>query len=471
MSNQLDQDIHDLLTSIYQSDTTEPHDGSHPRRTLNIYIDVEEEAVGQPPTIDSTLYEQPTTTTTSEAYRPVVATEQPSPQSDSIESSRTKRQQRKCFAMLLFLLFPVLGILAGVIYTISMPFLTPSADITIVIQSQRITTTSILQVVTNGVADPTKKQIPGRILPAITMSQQKTILTTGTARQDAKEAHGFITFYNAAPYVQIVQARTMITGADGIQILTDQDATIPAAVMPTEGQVTIGGHAAIKGSQGNIKVGDIYGPCCRLNVFVANGAFHGGQNARSYQSVTPQDITTVVRSFKKSLVQSVQAALQTQIQVSETLVAPLFCTSNVTSDHQAGEEATRVSIVVSESCTGIVYTTRVLMTLATQLAIQDAITRLGTEYTITGVQTSIIQVILKDHGSSDLQVKSVSLWAYSLGLEQQQAIKSTIAGMNRNKATATLLHLTGVQSVAISLKSGTDLPADAQYIHLLFLQG
>ncbi len=470
MSNQLDQDIHDLLTSIHQSDTTEPHDGSQPRRTLNIYIDVEEEVVDQPLTIDSTLYEQPTTTTTGEADTPV-ATKRPSLQSDFTESSRTKRQQRKRFAVLLFLLFPVLGILAGVTYAISMPFLTPSADITIVTQSQRITTTSILQIVTNGVADPTKKQIPGRILPAITMSQQKTVLTTGTARQDAKEAHGFITFYNAAPYVQIVQARTMITGADGIQIITDQDATIPAAVMPTEGQVTIGGHAAIKGPQGNIKVGDVYGPCCRLNVFVANGAFHGGQNTRNYRSVSLRDITTIVKSFKNSLKQSVQAALQTQIQASETLVAPLSCTSNVTSDHQAGEEATRVSIVVSESCTGIVYTTQALMTLATQLATQVAITRLGTAYTLTGVQTSIIQAIQKDHGSSDLQVKSVSLWAYSFGLEQQQAIKSTIAGMSRNKATATLLHLTGVQSVAISLKSGTDLPADAQYIHLLFLQG
>jgi hypothetical protein len=47
------------------------------------------------------------------------------------------------------------------------------------------------------------------------MSQEKTVATTGTAHQDAKAAHGAVTFYNAAPYWQTVSAGTLLTGADG----------------------------------------------------------------------------------------------------------------------------------------------------------------------------------------------------------------------------------------------------------------
>ena len=44
------------------------------------------------------------------------------------------------------------------------------------------------------------------------------------------------------------------------------------------------------GPAGNISAGEIYGPCCRLNVSAANGPFSGGQDARSYPMVTAQDV-------------------------------------------------------------------------------------------------------------------------------------------------------------------------------------
>ncbi len=347
---------------------------------------------------------------------------------------------------------------------------TPSASITIVTASQQLTTASTLQLVTNGDADPTKNQLPGRELPVLTMSQAQTIPTTGTARQNAKAAHGFITFYNAAPYVQTVEAGTLLTGADGTQAITDQEATIPAALMPTEGQTTVLAHAAITGPTGNIRAGDIYGQCCRLNVFVASGAFHGGQDARTYQTVTPQDITNVVGRLKTSLDQSVQAAFQTQVPPSETLVTPLSCTSKVTSDHRVGEETVQVQVMLDETCTSTTYTTQALATLATQRATQDANARLGTGYTATGVQTRITQARRTNHGSSELEITSVSLWAYPFTQEQQDTIKAMIAGMSKDKAKATLLHMAGVQSVSLTLKNGTMIPVDVKHINILFLQ-
>ncbi len=457
MKKQQEREISDLLTHIYQHNDAEPQ-SNQPRRTLNVYIEVEEEENEEEtiPSIESTLDEANTPPPTEQS------------QSTHVTEPHLTRQRQRQPTILLLCLVPIVGILAGITYAVMLPLFTPSATVTIVATSQQISTTSILPIVTNGTADPTKNQVPGRTLPAITMSEQKTVPTTGTTRQAAQAAHGFITFYNAAPYIQTVNAGTLLTGVDGIQVLTDQDATLPAAVMPTEGQTTILGHAATTGPQGNIRAGDLYGACCRLNVFVANGAFHGGQDARTYQSVTQQDINAVTTSVKNGLEQSVQAALQTQVQATETLITPISCTSNVTPDHQPEEEATQVHVTINETCTGTTYNTQALTTLTTQKATQDAENRLGRGYTTTEVY--ITQITLSNQSGRELQVKSVSLWAYPFTQEQQSRIKAMIAGMSQDKATATLLRMAGVQSVAITCKNSMTVPSDAQQIHLLFLQ-
>lgn len=474
MSNQVDQEIQDILTHIYQPGTDDPHDQSQPHRTLNIYIEVEEQEkeADQPPTIESTLDEQPTATPTPDDTNTPVATEQPLPCNNTIEGYTTKRQHRPHPATLLLLIVPLFGILAGIAYAVLLPLWTPSASVTIVTASQHFTTTSTLQLVTDGTADPTKNQVPGRALSSVTMSQQKTVPATGTTRQAAQAAHGYITFYNGATYSQTIPAGTVLVGADGVQLVTDADAILPAAVFPTFGQASITAHAAISGAGGNVRTGDVYGACCRLNVSAVSGAFHGGQDARTYQSVTQQDITSVVPTIKNSLDQSIQAALQTQVQASETLITPLAYTSKVTPNRQPGEEATQLQVTVSETCTGMAYTTNALTSLATQRATQDAEKRLGTGLTTTtGVQSRVVQTTPSSHGTLTLHIRSSSVWAYPFSQEQQNSIKAMIAGMSKDKATAILLlRMAEVQSVSITLKNGTTLPTDAQHISLLFLQ-
>src|SRR5258708_28613048 len=124
------------------------------------------------------------------------------------------------------------------------------------------------------------------VLPSITMSQQKAGPTTGKGHKNSSQATGYITFYNAAPSVQTVVAGTLITGSDGTQVVTDQDVNIPAVSYPTLGQANVSAHTTSVGPSGNIKAGDIYGPCCRLNVSAVNGTFSGGQNAYDYQMIT-----------------------------------------------------------------------------------------------------------------------------------------------------------------------------------------
>ncbi|HEY7413683.1 MAG TPA: hypothetical protein VH593_00705, partial [Ktedonobacteraceae bacterium] len=198
-----------------------------------------------------------------------------------------------------------------------------------------------------------------------------------------------------------------------------------------------------------------------------NAAFSGGQEARDYQSVTQTDITRVAASLKSSLDQSEQAALQTQVQSSETLVTPLPCQESVTSDRHLGDEATQVHITVSETCTGVAYNTLVYQDDVTEVLNQQAGKQLSEGYTLIGqVQSNITQVATNDQQQMTLHVTLAGTYDYVLSQEQQQAIKASIAGKSKAEATAAILHTAGVQSVSITSTQGDVLPHDMSQIHL-----
>jgi hypothetical protein len=311
----------------------------HTTRFIDVHIYDLAPEEDEPPTVESSCEAEPAAPT----------------KSDSDQQEPAQPPRRHITGRLLLVAGLTLClVLAGAVSFVSLvPILTPSASVTIVPDATLITSTDTIAVVTGT---PTVQQLAGRRLSSVSMSQAQTTATTGTAHQDARAAHGYVTFYNGEPSIQVVTAGTLLTGTDGVQVMTDQDAIIPAVVYPTLGQVTVAAHATMSGPGGNIAAADIYGPCCRLNVSAVNGAFVGGQNARTYRTVTQQDINTVASHLTASLDQSVQAALQTQVQNGETLVTPLPCRQKVQPDHQPGEEATQVHILVSETCTGEVYT-------------------------------------------------------------------------------------------------------------------
>ena len=372
--------------------------------------------------------------------------------------------------------FPlVLGLLCvlcalGVGAAFVLPLLAPSATVTILPNSRQISTQTTLRVVT-GVADGGQEQIQGRMLSPLTMSQAQIAPTSGIGHQDAQAAQGRITFYNAAPYVQIVTAGTFLTGSDGVQVVTGQDAVIPAVAYPTLGQATVSAHAVTTGPGGNIRAGDIYGPCCRLNLSAVNAAFRGGQDARSYRTVTAQDITGVAMHLATSLEQSAQAALQTQVQSDETLITPVPCKQTVTPDHAAGDEAAQVQITVDETCTGEAYHTQAYHDLIRRVVSQQAMKQLGVGYTLSGdIRATITSLTIKDHGLLDLEVTGAGIWAYHFSQAQLQQIKRMIAGKSEKEAKAIVLHIPGVQTVSFSIRNGTAIPADVQQIHLIFVE-
>ena len=385
--------------------------------------------------------------------------EQAAPQKDEqgIESTPPKSPQRKsdlpAYTTILFFIFLILSCLAFQLYLVFNP---PIVIVTVVPRSQTVHLTGTLQL--------------GRVLVPITLSQSQTVPTTGKGHQDPKQATGFITFYNGLLSEQTVPAGTLLTGSDGVEITTNQDANIPSAAPPIEGQATITAHAINSGSQGNISAKDINEACCAVSILAVNFTpFHGGQDERDFQTVAKSDIVTVATPLKTAVQQDMQKALQGELKPNEQLQT-LPCHPTVASDHQIGEEARLVTVTVSVACSAIAYDTKALEIKATQLLTTQAVRKLGTGYTLLGsVQVSVIQATAQPRPTLVLSYQGI--WVYAISNREQQRIKSLITGKSYQQAMQVLKALPGVERVSIQFDENTKLPKDSRYIHLELIAG
>lgn len=458
MHEHLQQEIKEHLEA--QTDTAIPLPDERQQGTevIDVFIVRRQVEESEAPIIESTLAETSDEQETQAAPTEQETTELPLP-------PLPRKPRRRVLPFVIGALCLVLAVALGTVTLLIM--FAPSATVTIIPISTQITTTRTVTTVSSN-ANAAQQQIPGRLLDTITLSQAKTVPATGTGHQQAQTAHGFITFYNALPAPQTIPAGELLTGADGVEVVTLQDAVIPAGTLAINGRVAVPAQAVNAGPQGNIAANDMYGKCCRDNVFVSSGPFRGGQNARSYQMVTQQNINSAVSSIKASLDQSVQAALSQQVQPNDTLVTPVPCTFIVITDHKAGEEASHVQVTVSETCTGEVYDTKAMHDLLMQTMTQQATGQLGDGYGLVGdIQASVTKATLNAHqGTATFQVKVISTWTYQFSQAQQAQIKLAIRGKSKQEATTLLLHMPGVQTVSISTRTGDALPTDVQRIHL-----
>ena len=332
----------------------------------------------------------------------------------------------------------------------------PIATIILIPKSQTISLNATMQL--------------GRVLPPTTLSQAQTVPTTGKEHQDAIAATGSITFYNGQLQSVFVPAGTILVGNDGVQIITDQDATIPAANLPQVSQATISAHAMNTGASGNIAAYDISQGCCNGVKAVNTTSFSGGQDERNFQTVTKQDIANVASTLKTTLAQSMQGALTGQVQSGEALVTSP-CTPKITTDHQIGQEATQVKVTVSETCSGVAYNTQELASRATQLLTPQAVKKLGTGYSMLGDVQVTTNTATVTGAHPIIAFTCNGVWVYALSDKAQAHIKDLIKGKTTQDALHLLQSLPGIERVSTSWDVNTKLPKDISYIQLLIFYG
>jgi hypothetical protein len=346
-----------------------------------------------------------------------------------------------------------------------------AAPVTVtIIPSSRVIST-IMQVTLSTGLHPAPGSLPGRALPTLSLSETLTVPTTGIGHQQAEPGHGTVTFYNAAPEIQTIPAGTLLTGKDGVEVVTDTDAVIPAAAYPSFGEATVAAHTAITGPAGNIAANDLYGPCCRLNVSAVNHAFSGGHNARTFPMVSYQDVAKVEGVLHPQLIKSMKAAFLTDLRMGESLLTPFACREQVDGSAGIGDEATSLTLMLTETCSADAYQTQELTALVTGQLVARAQHEVGSGYTLVGNITpqvlNAMPVTGKPH-TQLLSVRGTGTWAYQFGEQQIEQMAREIAGKNAAQATNILLHSPGVSQVNVG--TGGTLPADPARIHVLVIE-
>lgn len=371
-----------------------------------------------------------------------------------IEHDKQKRSRWERLAFPLFLcalgLFLVLdGVLSHV--------LTPTVNVTIVPDSKTIALTQSI----------TGASINARVLTPNPSSQSQTAPATGHKHQVAAAARGFLTFYNGQFTRLFIGAGMTLTSAGGIQVATDQGVTIPAGAPPYYGRATVSAHAMHVGSKGNIGSYTIDQVCCYSAVLAVNfAAFSGGLDTRDYKVVTKNDIQKLETSLRTQLFQLEQVDLMNRLMPDEALVMPV-CSPTTSSNHKAGDEATQVTVTVSEPCPGVAYDVNALREKAVQLLTAKAARVFGNRYNLIGsIQTSILHTTITGpkRVSITFRVSMTGVWAYQI---DQQQIKALIAGKVQQEASKTLLAQPGIRNAIIAgIASNEHLPDDLDHIHL-----
>ncbi|MBE3560596.1 MAG: baseplate J/gp47 family protein [Ktedonobacteraceae bacterium] len=221
------------------------------------------------------------------------ASEQQSEQNREYDEASKQQPQARTRVLPASVIGASLALVSAVVLAvvfIILPLLPPVVTVTIIPAAEQVRLTRSVTISQDQHAEP--GTIPGRMLAPVSMSQATTVATTGTHHQDAQAAHGPLTFYNAALYAQTVPAGTLLVSKSGVQIVTDQDAIIPAGTFESNGHASVSAHAVSPGPGGNIPAFDLAGPCCLVNILVKNTtAFTGGQDARDYQTARLSIVT------------------------------------------------------------------------------------------------------------------------------------------------------------------------------------
>ena len=423
----VDLDIHTLLATMNSNGSEDHQEGTGKLEEFDVYVEEDR----------------------------ITVIKRPERQAQVIEAVKPPQTQPQPYFASVSLTISLLLIFYLVASAFITTFFPPVVTVMIIPKSQTLTLSGTLQL--------------GRLLPPIIVSQSQTVPTTGKGHQDARAATGSITFYNGQFQSVTIGAGTVLTGADGIEIITDETALIPAASPPIFGQATVAAHAIRSGSIGNIVADDINEACCAASIFAKNTqAFIGGQDKRDFSTVSQQDLNKLSTQLTSATNRSMQGALNAQVKQTEELLT-LPCSRTVTPNHNRGDEAKDVTVTVSETCSAAAYSSQAVEAKATAILTAQAGKKLGTGYSLIGnVHVSEKQATVT-HAPTPLVFLSFhaqGTWVYALSYKVQQQIKVLIAGKAKQDALHILMSQPGIERAAISWGEDTRLPKNGSYIHI-----
>jgi hypothetical protein len=373
----------------------------------------------------------------------------------------TRKAKRTVLFVPLFLLLFLVAGTASYVYLLP---LTASATVTITPQTKTLHTTTTLTLA----AHPQAGQIRGRELEPVSLTASQTVVATGHGHQDAAQARGVITFYNADSSPFTVPAGVSFTLSTGLTVVTAQVVTIQAAVPPQFGTAIAPAYVVQAGSIGNIPAGAIQARCCGSAFVTATNTipFSGGEDVRDYSFIQSSDIERAATDMLSHLTPKVSAALQKQGRQGEQLVTPL-CMPHIVPSANEGTQAASVSVSVTQTCRGVAYALGSLEQTATTFLAHTANL---TSYQQVGTVQVTVNSSTYEKRIAQLHVTLSGIWMYHFSQEGLLYMSQLIAGVSQQKARTRLEHQTGIAQVTLTLRRFDFkdlLPSDPEHIQIV----
>lgn len=392
-----------------------------------------------------------------------------------------RRRRIRSRRFITFALIAIMILLAGVILPFLVPYLhnhlaASSATVTLTPANRNFSKTYAISAVTGT---PDASQVQARLLSA-TMKKSQTVPATGQGSEGATEATGTLIFSNSTGSFTIF-AQTLADNS-GVGLAIDSSFNIyPGQTL------AIYAHAAQAGTIGNVSVDDINATLNLLQSGTKIGTVHventrpfSGGTDRTYSFVQQSDIDSAVASLQDQLTSDAQTAVQNQVRANEQFVEAynqpvnaIQCSSpKISSNHQANDRATDVTVTVSVTCQGEVYDLQATQAMAADLLKSDAAAQLGAGYALVGnVVTGVPTILTTDQGGTvSMNAKARGVWVFQFGDSQKQNLAKLIAGKTQADASGLLLKQPGIVKINIITSGGwgTAIPA-AEKIKIVVL--
>jgi len=347
-----------------------------------------------------------------------------------------------------------------------------SATITIKPMTNDIRKTYSVQVVTPPSSG--NLMVTGRALSSTSQTLTQTVAATGQGHQDATQASGVIVIsqINLTNSTGNDELNVSISDGNGVTVTGDNTAQIYNG-----GVISVPSHASPAGSAGNIAAHDMdgnfqiidhYSGAVIGTAFISNpDPFSGGTDAYDYTYVQQSDIDTIANTLTAQLTPGTKAQVKGQTKKNELLDQDPTCTSNVSSDHNANDTASNVTVKVSVRCQALAYTNQDLQASALQAYKTDGNTQLGNGYSIVGA-TQVGKPSQVAAGDDTFTVAVDGIWTFQYTTQSLQELKKSIAGKTASDALQILEQRKDIQHVTLTTEGGfgTAIPTDLAQIKL-----
>ena len=300
--------------------------------------------------------------------------------------------------------------------------------------------------------------IPDRIVQK-TVTDTRTVQTTGTRTIAGTQANGTIIFTNSSNNSVPLTAQTVITTSSGVQLQLTQNVNIPPRNDGQAGNASAPAIAVNAGVTGNIPAFTLNGPCCANGITAKNPApFTGGVDAQTVHTVAQADLDNAQNAALATLKPQITQQLQKQLHSGEVIAGQPTLNSSISSDNPVGTQVDQVQVVTTLTASEIAYSSSIADRTALQLLNAGAASQLGPSYVLQGTPT-IISIRIVNQGANGLVFLDVSAhgtWAYTFTSAQLEQWRQTIKGATSAAALAYLSAQTGVGAVQIRLPFGAD---------------